>query len=276
MAGHPPEIHHRPPSPAARRVILGMSGYRERGIGISGFTHAAPLTVPLLLSLGSPFRIALGRAPGAEDRRPSFAAGLHPGPVRIESDGGAESLQVDFTPAGAFRFFGGAVRALAGEMIEIEAVLGAAGRGLRERVAGTPDWGTRFDIVEAFILARLGRAPAPETRATLAMLQASGGTATLEAIAADTGWSRRHLSRRVGAETGLTPKLLGRLMRFHAACRLARLRPGEGWAAIAAEAGYADQSHLSREFQCFAGAAPTLWARRLEMTDPALLRADGG
>ena len=67
------------------------------------------LIVPLIISFGSPYLIALARQPGPSDRQLSFTAGLHAGPVNIESDGRAESVQVDFTPLGAYRFFGGAI-----------------------------------------------------------------------------------------------------------------------------------------------------------------------
>ena len=84
--------------------------------------------VPLIISFGTPFLIALGREPDAADRQPSFAAGLHAGPVFIESDGGAECVQVDFTPLGAYRFFGGTVVDLAARMVDIGDVLGREGR----------------------------------------------------------------------------------------------------------------------------------------------------
>ena len=62
------------------------------------------------------------------------------------------------------------------------------------------------------------------------------------------------------------------MMRFHQACRLARIEKTHGWAGIAAESGYADQAHLVREFVALAGESPTAWARRLALTDSRLTR----
>jgi AraC-like DNA-binding protein len=39
---------------------------------------------------------------------------------------------------------------------------------------------------------------------------------------------------------------------------------------IAAEAGYADQAHLAREFIALAGEPPTAWARRMSLIDSRL------
>ena len=103
------EMIRRVPSPRTAGLITGMTGYRETARGKFSQREAAPLAVPLIISFGTPFTIALGRDPDATDRQHSFAAGLYAGAVHIESDGGAECVQVDFTPLGAFRFFGGAV-----------------------------------------------------------------------------------------------------------------------------------------------------------------------
>ena len=101
------ELVRRAPSQRMAGLIWGMTGYRETASGRFSQRETAPMVVPLIISFGTPFLIALGREPDDADRQPSFAAGLHAGPVYIESDGRAECVQVDFTPLGAYRFFGG-------------------------------------------------------------------------------------------------------------------------------------------------------------------------
>lgn len=87
------------------------------------------------------------------------------------------------------------------------------------------------------------------------------GTLRIGALAAEIGWSRKHLLHRFRAEMGLGPKALARMLRFHQACRLAQ-QPGSEWAQVAAAGGYADQAHLAREFIDLAGESPQAWARR--------------
>ena len=132
------ELARRAPSQRTAGLISGMTGYRETARGRFSQRETASLVVPLIISFGTPFLIALGREPDAADRQPSFAAGLYAGPVLIESDGGAECVQVDFTPLGAYRFFGSAVVDLAARMVDMSDVLGREGRQLRERLGATP------------------------------------------------------------------------------------------------------------------------------------------
>ena len=60
------------------------------------------------------------------------------------------------------------------------------------------------------------------------------------------------------AETGMSPKQLCRHVRFETVVSL--LADGSSsLAEVAAETGYADQAHLSREFARMAGCSPTQW-----------------
>lgn len=268
------EVIRRAPSEHAAGLICGMTGYREMAAGRFYQREAAPLRLPLIISLGSPFLIALGRDPAPSDRQSSFAAGLHAGPVHIESDGAAECVQVDFTPLGAYRFFGGAVVELAARMVHISDMLGHEGRRLHERLGATDSWQRRFDLLEDFVVRRAGCPASPEIAFVYRRLAQTGGTARIAALAEEIGWSRKHLAGRFRSELGLAPKPLARMLRFHQACRLARSGTASDWAGIAAESGYADQAHLAREFMVMAGESPTAWARRLALTDDRLMRPE--
>jgi AraC-like DNA-binding protein len=75
--------------------------------------------------------------------------------------------------------------------------------------------------------------------------------------------SERQLRRRALQATGLAPKVLHRMLRFQGFLALVQHalargeRPGAGWLArLAAEAGYADQSHLTRECVRLMGITP--------------------
>jgi AraC-like DNA-binding protein len=263
------ELVRRPPSPRLAGIVLALTGYRESASEPLFQREAAPLAVPLIVSLGTPFEIGLGREPGSADRQGSFAAGLFAGPVNIRSDGGAACVQADLSPLGAFRVLGGAMPALAARMVDVEDLFGAAGRRLRESLGATPCWGRRFDVLEAFLLARTTHAPSPEVAEAWRRLASRGGEARIGALAAEIGWSRAHLHRRFRAEVGVGPKTIARLMRFRRACALVRSGAGR-WASVAAGAGYADQAHLAREFVALAGEAPTAWARRQAAADPRL------
>ncbi|WP_372422110.1 helix-turn-helix domain-containing protein [Salinarimonas chemoclinalis] len=258
----PVEFVRRVPHPALSGVVSSLAGYRERGPGLRVQHESAALVVPLIVSFGRPFRIAFGRAPTEGDAQPSFLAGLHAGPVEIRSDGGAECLQIDFTPVGAHRFLGGLAGEVASRMVDIEDALGPAGRDLRRRLGEAETWDARFDIAEAFLLARTLPAARPEIAHLCAAVSRAGGAVSIAAIAADIGISRKHLAVLSARHLGVGPKTLARMVRFRRACVVAASGRA-AWADVAAACGFADQAHLVREFHALAGATPTDWLDRI-------------
>jgi AraC-like DNA-binding protein len=91
--------------------------------------------------------------------------------------------------------------------------------------------------------------------------------ARIESLADELGLSERQLRRRVDAGVGYGPKALHRTLRF---CRfLAALDASSDLARLAADAGYADQAHLSRECVRLAGVTPTELRRERYPETPA-------
>jgi AraC-like DNA-binding protein len=98
----------------------------------------------------------------------------------------------------------------------------------------------------------LGDAPGP---AVADALRAGGGPGGVRRLARDLGVSERQLHRRCLAHFGYGPKTVQRVLRFQGALALARA--GRPLAAVAAEAGYADQAHLARDVRALAGTTLT-------------------
>ena len=87
------------------------------------------------------------------------------------------------------------------------------------------------------------------------LLVRSGGTGAIGDIAHQVGWSHKHLITKFKQQVGVTPRLAARLLRLTQVWRL--VDSGHSWARIAADSGYADQSHLVREFRQFTGTTPS-------------------
>lgn len=253
------EYVRRAPSAMLAGIVTDLIGFRELAPVYSRQTEPASLDVPLVISFGEPFAIGLSRAPGDNDRYASFAAGVHAGPVVIDSFGRSCCIQVNFTPLGGRRFFGLPMSELADRMVPLDELLGAWGHQLRERLGEENDWHRRLDIAENFITERLTNAASPQTEVGWALerIMASGGRSRIAAIATEIGWSRKHLAARFADQVGVGPKAISRIVRFNRAANLAKRADRAGWADLAAECGYADQAHLVREFRELAGATPT-------------------
>ena len=146
-------------------------------------------------------------------------------------------------------------------------LLGAAGRELIERLQPdeAPDWAARIAAIDDALLRAIRRhdnerhAVADEVVQAWRRIQGSAGAVGVGELADEVGWSRRHLTERFRAEVGLAPKAYARVVRFEHARRLLQVADRPGLATVAAEAGYYDQAHLTREFQELAGCSPTRW-----------------
>ncbi len=241
--------------------VIRIAGYRDLGTTPVDMLEIASLVVPLVIGFDAPFEIALGRDPLPEDRYASFTAGLYAGPVKIRSGGGADCIQVNFTPLGARRFFGMPMHELADRMVQFDDLGDRSLAALRQRLGEQRRWDDRFALVDRFLRARLLGAPAPSAATGWAYdaLMASGGRMSVASIAGRLDWSRKHLAAKFREEIGLPPKTIARIARFEHARRLAAAGNERGWADIAAACGYADQAHLAREFREFAGLSPTAW-----------------
>lgn len=260
-----PRFWHRPPPPDLRGLVTGIYAYAEGGEAMAGVVEAASLTVPLIINLGAPFRIGLGRTPTQSDRYGSFAAGLFAGPVIMESDGTAECIQVNFTPLGSRRFFGLPMHELAERMVPL-ADLGDRGIAqLSRRIAELDPWEARLDLAEDMIRSRLRQSVTvdPAVRWAFDSLAASRGGMRIGALCDRLEWSRRKVVEQFRREIGLPPKAVARILRFDAALAMARRAETPDWADIAAACSYADQAHLTREFSALAGRPPAAWRAAL-------------
>ncbi|NMO50851.1 helix-turn-helix transcriptional regulator [Actinoplanes sp. TBRC 11911] len=88
-------------------------------------------------------------------------------------------------------------------------------------------------------------------RAMVALAGAARRGLPVGAIAERLELSARQLQRRSNLAFGYGPKVLHRVYRLQRAVALAR--DGQPFAAVSADAGYADQAHLAREVRAMAG-----------------------
>lgn len=219
---------------------------------------ATTLTVVLPLEEG----LDVGWAGEEPTRVRSWAttSGLATRPAEIRHGGRQVGVQLALTLTGARALLGVPAAELAGRLVDLGDVDPAL-RHLPEQLAGAPH-DRRSRVVVAALVGALERhegfAPRPEVGRSLALLTRGAG---VQQVADEVGYSRRHLRDLVVAETGLSPQQLLRLARFARSHQLAR-DPGRPLVAVAAEAGYSDQSHLTRDWRELAGVGPGEWRRR--------------
>jgi len=137
-----------------------------------------------------------------------------------------------------------------GEVERFRACLAVAGPAQR-----------RLDLFEALLTARLPSFRHVDPRIARA-LAGFAAARPVGAVARELGTSHRHFTTLFREAVGLAPRAYVRLRRFGRVLERLGREPGVGWAALAADEGYADQPHLVREFRGFSGLTPGEYRRR--------------
>ena len=141
--------------------------------------------------------------------------------------------------------------------ITLEGVWGTHARRLTANLAAAPTVEAKEAILEAALLARLDDTdpPHPDVAAAVELIAAEPSTTRVSDLSQRLDVSERQLRRRFERAVGYGPKMFGRVLRFRHFLDLVE-NDGYPLAQAAAEAGYADQPHLTRESNDLSGLPP--------------------
>jgi AraC-like DNA-binding protein len=237
--------------------------------GYAGFTEAtSPRRIVVPATSSVPLIVKLLDSP---HRPPAFVMGAHGSSTILEGECAPSYLEVLLAPLGAYTLLGLPMDELSGQTVDLVDVLGADGRRLAEQLRETPSWRRRFSLMDQFLLRRqaVGPRPSPEVGWAWERLVTTRGAVPIGQIANEVGWSHRHLIARFRQQVGLRPKTAARLVRFNGVLRRLDERQPLTWGKIAADAGYADQAHLVRDFRQFTGTTPAEFRSRALLPRPA-------
>jgi AraC-like DNA-binding protein len=140
----------------------------------------------------------------------------------------------------------------------LPAVLAAPWQALSDSVLAAADDDTRVTLIEDFLVPRWQAARPLSAPTGLLRLQDWAQALALRAATSGAGRSLRQAERRIKGWTGLPMRELRGLGRAEQAFfrTLEQFDEPARWAEVAADAGYADQSHLCRETRRVTGFSP--------------------
>jgi AraC-like DNA-binding protein len=124
---------------------------------------------------------------------------------------------------------------------------------------------TAVGIMSLWLVDRAGAATDAELEANVILerLMTDADLRTVEQAATRMAVSLRTLQRLTHRHVGLPPLAMIRRRRLQEAAQRLREDPGTGLAALAAELGYADHAHLSRDFREVLGIVPSGYRQRI-------------
>ena len=236
---------HAPPPALARSVATYFS------VSLPSGSRGSVRTLPegcadLMFDLGSQPRAWLS---GPRTRARVFE---HAGPVQL--------LGAQLQPGVARLLASTPARELLDATLPLEHALADGTRAV-PALLGTllqaTDTPARCAALDRFLLQRLaGNAVDPRVSLAVQSVIECAGAADVAELARSVAASPRNLTRLFHAWVGTSPKLFCRTVRFQSVLRHLGGGNKPDWAALAAELGYADQSHLIRDFSDFAQVSP--------------------
>jgi len=170
-------------------------------------------------------------------------------------------MGVVFRCGAAAAFFRERMDAITNAHVDLDALVGAPARGLRERLLDARDSPSRLSMLCGW-LADIAR------RAAVTPVLIAHATGVLKRVpqigrvadaCRDAGLSQRRFGSVFREHVGMSPKRYARLQRFRAVVESVQCGARVDWARVAADCGFYDQPHLVREFREFAGMTPSAY-----------------
>ena len=205
-----------------------------------------------------------------EQGRGAFVAGPDTGPVPTMMTAGTVILGVRFRPAAGGPALGVPLSELRDQRVDLADVRPGDARRLPATLDPDTAAARALDVAAALV-----SDGAPDAAVTWAARLLHDPQARAEDVAAEVGLSLRQLRRRCHAAVGYGPKTLQRVLRFRRFVSRIDAYPNYpnypksqkspdvlDLATVAAEAGYADQAHLTRECGRLSGLTPAALARQ--------------
>lgn len=213
----------------------------------------------IILCCGEPVTLQSALNPGFARRLDAFSAGLQVPAQRVTHAGINDCVEIRLPPLAAYALFGGAMTEANPNAINLLEIAPRPTAMLLDRLRTTTAWPDRLAAVDRYLargFAESKRWVPPELMWAWRTLEQSKGQVAIRSLARTIGWSERHLIRRFLTYFGVRPKAIARRLRFNHAFDLLSVHSADEIRTVALDAGFSDQSHMTREFQTFAGVTP--------------------
>lgn len=157
---------------------------------------------------------------------------------------------------------------LLNQSVPLREVWGSADTARFARVAEEATLPARMLAMEVALTRRIGDArPVDHTTRSAVQWMAQHPKGRVEQLSEWLGTSKRQLQRRFLVSAGYGPKMFQSVLRFQRLLNEARRAGGNRTLAdLAADAGYSDQAHMTREVQRFASCTPASLLRSVQST----------
>lgn len=247
------------PSKTVRAWGCSFGGFGEKAIASVRRLEPPAASAVIVLCCGEPVTLQSALNPGSLTRLSAFSAGLQVQAQCVTHAGINDCVEIRLPPLAAYVLFGGAMTELNRDPISLLDATPGPINLLLDQLRATSKWQRRLAAVDQFLssqFASSNRSVPLELSWAWEAIERSHGQVAIADLARAVGWSERYLITRFRSFFGVRPKSAARRVRFSNALNLISTHPMADLSMIAAQAGFSDQSHMTREFQTFSGVTP--------------------
>jgi methylphosphotriester-DNA--protein-cysteine methyltransferase len=271
---------HRLPAPDLAPFIASFWEYRAAAQPHRFESLLPDATATLIVDLAES-RVRVHRADDVarfDDFDSALVCGPHGRCFAIPTDRPSHVLGISFRPAGASALLGLPATEIFDRHVGLTDLWGIGARSWCDQVSAGRTAAERLEIVERALRARSRPVDLrPRHPAVLHALRAFGAGSprppSVARVVEEIGISQRRFIELFRRDVGMAPKHYCRVRRFRntaiaawtahrsaAAAAAAGAPASFDWSSFALDHGYADQSHLVREFRDHCGLTPTAFA----------------
>jgi AraC-like DNA-binding protein len=168
---------------------------------------------------------------------------------------------VVFQPYGFNRLSGIPANEIRGKIISTGDIFGAGGVVLHDKLSENLKPEALQQQLNSFFIEVEPTKPVamkPVIQTSLNYLLSAKGVISIQQLVKYTGYTERHIERTFKEYIGINPKKFGTTLKLHQFLRLLKYTSRvNNFTSLCYEAGYADQSHLIKEFRKYTGITPT-------------------
>lgn len=257
IAVHTPAVQGTRSS-AISRLRGVLCGFEERSAGLISRVEPSSAWAKIVVLFTGSLRLQSARVDlSASDRPAAFVVPAGAGPISTHQEGAISCIEIVVPPWAAIKVLG---QPITESIVEWSNLSPGVATDLPDRLFDATDWEQRFALIDDVIeqAAQLSRfTPRREILYAWRRMNDARGAVSIRGLANEIGWSERYFADRFRADMGLLPKAAARQIRFDHA-RHCVVQSTTSLAVLAAQCGYADQSHMTRDFSELAGAAPAM------------------
>ena len=192
--------------------------------------------------------------------------GMIDGPVILDTDQdvATETIGIEFTPRGAYRFFHFNLHHTQNKILSLTDLLENQGKALVEKAGDAGCAEDKIGLLQQFLIQQLSlQERDPVFEYCVEQITASKGKLTVKELEKKTGYSSRWLNMKFDEKLGISPKNLSSIIRFKEYYKTFIDPAKDSRSRKDYYELYYDQSHFIKDFKRFTGLAPSRFEKQL-------------